>query len=288
MDHTLKTVASMVSRSIILSVMVAVLTLQGALAQNSTTASSETISSLATSPSSSPTSQSSSTTLTGSSATTTATINPTATSQQTVSTTPVSSSSTPVHTTTKPPSERTCGLISIELQTKWQDSYNTSNFHKQISNSLEGAFNDSSKHSDVMVSDVTLKQKEETAVILSAKLCVVVHATGYFEVKIPKDGKIANIPVVEGSVKFTVLGVKFTDWKAKGEECKKCSDGGGGPFVIEGKCNTDGYSCNGVKTTKETVECETYCHSGAVDISGISTLILAVAVLLSSSFSFWE
>lgn len=70
---------------------------------------------------------------------------------------------------------------------------------------LEGAFNDSSKHSDVMVSDVTLKQKEET-VILSAKLCVVVHATGYFEVKIPKDGKIANIPVVEGSVKFTVLG----------------------------------------------------------------------------------
>lgn len=70
---------------------------------------------------------------------------------------------------------------------------------------LEGAFNDSSKHSDVMVSDVTLKQKEET-VILSAKLCVVVHATGYFEVKIPKDGKIANITVVEGSVKFTVLG----------------------------------------------------------------------------------
>lgn len=71
---------------------------------------------------------------------------------------------------------------------------------------LEGAFNDSSKHSDVMVSDVNLKPQKEERVILSAKLCVVVHATGYFEVKIPKDGKIANIPVVEGSVKFTVLG----------------------------------------------------------------------------------
>lgn len=71
---------------------------------------------------------------------------------------------------------------------------------------LKGVFmiSDSSKYSDVMVSDVTLKQKEER-VILSAKLCVVVH-DGYFEFKIPKDGKIANITVVEGSVKFTVSG----------------------------------------------------------------------------------
>ena len=71
---------------------------------------------------------------------------------------------------------------------------------------LKGFFGDSSKYSHVMVSDVTLKPKEQR-VILSAKLCVVVEGNdaGFIEDKIAKD-KIANTTVVEDSVKFTALG----------------------------------------------------------------------------------
>ena len=59
--------------------------------------------------------------------------------------------------------------------------------------------------------------------------------------------------------------VKFTDWKAKDGECSKCSEGGGGPIVIEGKCEaeTGSYSCKGLKNTKESKECVKYCDSNA-------------------------
>ena len=58
-------------------------------------------------------------------------------------------------------------------------------------------------------------------------------------------------------------------WKAKEGECDKCSDGGGGPIVIEGECREPepGQSCDYVKKTKETKECLTYCDSsGKTDL----------------------
>ena len=63
---------------------------------------------------------------------------------------------------------------------------------------------------------------------------------------------------------FYFAEVKFTDWKAKDGECSKCSEGGGGPIVIEGKCEAEtGYSCTGLKNTKESKECVKYCDSSA-------------------------
>ena len=55
--------------------------------------------------------------------------------------------------------------------------------------------------------------------------------------------------------------VKLTGWKAKAKECKKCSDGGGGPITIERECEpkTAEYSCNGVKTMMESLDCVNYC-----------------------------
>ena len=57
--------------------------------------------------------------------------------------------------------------------------------------------------------------------------------------------------------------VKLTDWKAKAKECKKCSEGGGGPFTIERECEpkTAKYSCNGVKTMMESADCLKYCNT---------------------------
>ena len=63
---------------------------------------------------------------------------------------------------------------------------------------------------------------------------------------------------------FYSVGVAFTDYEAKEGECSKCSEGGGGPIVIEGKCEAGpGYSCKGLKNTKESDECVKYCDSNA-------------------------
>ena len=60
------------------------------------------------------------------------------------------------------------------------------------------------------------------------------------------------------------LGVTFSEWKAKDDECKKC-DGGGGPFVIESVCEEKEYSCRGqIKSkSKESMDCAKYCSSSA-------------------------
>ena len=59
-------------------------------------------------------------------------------------------------------------------------------------------------------------------------------------------------------------GIEFSDFKVKDGECDKCSGGGAGPIVIEGKCEANtGHSCEGVKTTKETNDCVKYCDSSA-------------------------
>ena len=63
---------------------------------------------------------------------------------------------------------------------------------------------------------------------------------------------------------FYSAEVKFTDWEAKDSECSKCSEGGGGPIVIEGKCEAEtGYSCKGLKNKKESTDCVKYCDSSA-------------------------
>lgn len=51
----------------------------------------------------------------------------------------------------------------------------------------------------------------------------------------------------------------ITDLEAVEGECKKCSDGGGGPFYIKGKCNPKENSCNGVEGKMESKDCSKYC-----------------------------
>ena len=64
------------------------------------------------------------------------------------------------------------------------------------------------------------------------------------------------------------VGVKFSEWGAKDGECKKCSDGGGGPIVIERKCDPEpNHSCKGLKNTKKVNECVKYCNAGRVNLA---------------------
>ena len=57
-------------------------------------------------------------------------------------------------------------------------------------------------------------------------------------------------------------GVSFKDWKAKEGECEEKCEGAAGPFVIVGECEPRaGFSCGGLKKTKKTKDCETYCSS---------------------------
>ena len=57
--------------------------------------------------------------------------------------------------------------------------------------------------------------------------------------------------------------VTLTKWKAKADECSKCP--GVGPFTIERECKPKvaEYSCNGVKTMMESVDCLEYCNKPA-------------------------
>ena len=60
------------------------------------------------------------------------------------------------------------------------------------------------------------------------------------------------------------LGVTFSEWKPKDGECKKCDGGGGGPFVIEGVCKSNGQSCRGHKNkSKDSKDCVKYCPSAS-------------------------
>jgi len=199
--------------------------------------------------------------------------------------------------TTEPtPSEKTCGNLSIVLRGKWEESYaNKSSASYKIlklgmGTVIESLFNDSSKYSEVKISDVTFQQNAG-GVLMRLQLCLLLTKNEVIEDVFKKeleDGKLMTVPVVEGSFVFTPLGVEFTDWKAKDGECSKCSEGGGGPIVIERECKVEtGYSCKGLKNTKESKECVKYCDSSAVSIR-ISTIILAVGILLSFSFNIWK
>ena len=62
---------------------------------------------------------------------------------------------------------------------------------------------------------------------------------------------------------YCALGVEFKDdWKAKDGECEKC-EGAGGEFTIERTCVAKTWSCKGIKNTKMTDDCVTYCDSSA-------------------------
>ena len=84
----------------------------------------------------------------------------------------------------------------------------------------------------------------------------------------------------------------FSDWKAKEGECKKCSEGGGGPIVIEGKCKPkSGHSCKGLKNMKEVDKCVEYCNAGRVNLAQSINVCwvngFAVFTLMACHFSGW-
>jgi len=56
------------------------------------------------------------------------------------------------------------------------------------------------------------------------------------------------------------------DLKAKAGECTKCSEGGGGPIVIERTCKHVRH-CNHIVWTEDqkSDECVKYCSSGMTD-----------------------
>ncbi|CAH3046401.1 unnamed protein product, partial [Porites lobata] len=66
-------------------------------------------------------------------------------------------------------------------------------------------------------------------------------------------------------LKFEASGVTFENWTAK-DECKVCSEGGAGHFIIQGECvQGEQCSCNGVKTTKESNDCVKYCSAEVIE-----------------------
>ena len=56
-------------------------------------------------------------------------------------------------------------------------------------------------------------------------------------------------------------GVSWKDWKAKEGECKKKCEGAAGEFLIVRECQDARCSCKGLKKSKETKDCPTYCSS---------------------------
>jgi len=96
-----------------------------------------------------------------------------------------------------------------------------------------------------------------------------------------KNGYLAEgLKVKKDSFEFNPLGVEFKDWKAKDGECDKC-DGGAEEFTIKGTCVAKDRSCKGVKNTKMTKDCVTYC---AGSYTAVSFLILAMGIFFSFSF----
>jgi len=69
-------------------------------------------------------------------------------------------------------------------------------------------FNDSSKYSEVKISDVTFQQNAG-GVLMRLQLCLLLTKNEVIEDVFKKeleDGKLMTVPVVEGSFVFTPLG----------------------------------------------------------------------------------
>lgn len=151
-----------------------------------------------------------------------------------------------------------------------------------------GFFSDSSKYGHVKVSDLQVDDKDGD-INVTFKLCLVVkNNAGYIEDVIKIWKKFGNESFTEQE--FRAGEVKLTDWKAKAKECKKCSEGGGGPFTIERECEpkTAKYSCNGVKTMMESADCLKYCNTPKSGAQKISPFDVVLGILLAFSVNFWK
>jgi len=195
--------------------------------------------------------------------------------------------------TTTPPLAKTCAKLGVTINLAWNEDYGnkSSETYKNLSKEFSSALGKLlEKHQDVKVSNVTFKNKTGK-VFAEAKLCLV-FTKGEDSIKDVffdklKTGKLSeNLPVVKDSAEFEALEVEYKNYEAKEGECDKC-DGAAGPFDIEGECVPDSkeFSCNGLEETKtmETEDCPTYCSSTALTVT-VSSLILAIGILLSSSF----
>jgi len=220
-------------------------------------------------------------------------------SQSSIATTPNGSSTTEptIGTSEKPTTSfekiYTCAKLRVTINSTWEEDYGNKSSNKYkalfkvLSSALQKLYN--TTHKDVKVSDVTFKSKTGK-LFLEAKLCLVFEMgkdsiKDVFFDKV-KTGKLpGDVPVVKDSAEFEASKVEYKNYEAKEGECDKC-DGAGGPFEIVGnECVPNkGFSCNGLEktNTKETDDCATYCSS-TVALT-VSSLILAIGILLSSSF----
>ncbi|XP_020628760.1 putative uncharacterized protein DDB_G0290521 isoform X2 [Orbicella faveolata] len=189
------------------------------------------------------------------------------------------------------PEKPSCVTVSFIAERAWNASllesqsapYNETS--EEISKAIKNLFSESSKHQDVEVSEQKYSEKDGVTFV-KVKLCLVVKTsdgTLIHDVIIDKvkSGYLAEgFKVKKDSFEFNPLGVEFKDWKAKDGECDKC-DGAAGEFTIEGTCVPKDRSCKGVKNTKMTDDCVTYCDSSAGSYTAVSFLILAMGIFFS-------
>lgn len=201
---------------------------------------------------------------------------------------------------TKAALTKSCVSVSFVLNFPWNDSYASNNSREfkllkfGMAIVMSQRYNDTNKYGDVRVTDLSLREKTRR-VMLSFRLCMVLKKAGseFIEdifMKEVKTGKyFAGLQIIEGSVEFKAFGVKLTNWKAKDGECAKCSQGGGGPFVIEAdKCEPKaGYSCNGVKKMEKSSDCVKYCDSNVAAVT-LSSSGFTLGILFSFSFNMWN
>lgn len=189
------------------------------------------------------------------------------TSSETPSTTGTTSSSSA--TTEKPTSTqsgKTCASVTATLKEAKQKE----NVTEILSRFL---VSESKKYSDISITKLDVSGKK-----VSFTVCVKIGTGGKIESDTERHlQQLLNATEVE----INILGVKITDWEAVDGECKKCTDGGGGPYQIKRKCDEEKHSCNGVEDTKEEKDCSKYC-SGASFMA--SYLLVSMGIALSLSF----
>ncbi|KAL9975541.1 hypothetical protein ACROYT_G012712 [Oculina patagonica] len=197
---------------------------------------------------------------------------------QTLAPSPASAAPTSANSTAAPTTEPTvkptCAVLSFIMRFPWEEKLaNTSSRDYKIVALLmplimKSLYNDSQKYEDIKVTELKFTKSRYSMVGTSLNLCLVVKANDgayiedVFQAKIKTGNIYKNFPVQGHSAEFEPKGVVFKDWKAKDGECDKCA-GAAGEFVIEGTCEDKVSSCKGLKNTKMTKDCVTYCPSSA-------------------------
>ncbi|XP_015755161.1 PREDICTED: uncharacterized protein LOC107334706 isoform X2 [Acropora digitifera] len=168
--------------------------------------------------------------------------------------------------TSTPASKETCASVTATLKEAKQKE-NVTEILRQF---LVSKW---SKYSDLDVTNLSVNDKK-----VSFTFCVKSEKDGNIESDTEHHLKqLLNATEVE----INIQGVDITDLKAVEGECKKCSDGGGGPFYIKGKCNPKESSCNGVEGKMKSTDCSKYC-SGVAFMA--SYLLVSLGIALSLSF----